>query len=80
MGYGSWGRKELDTTEATERTHTHTGSGQKPTQMGSQVLRFLPPLQGAALGLHTHTPCPGPPWILWDTALGAGSAVSDGGA
>ena len=53
VGYGSWGRKELDTTEATE--HTRTGSGQKPTQLGSQVLRFLPPLQGAALGLYTHT-------------------------
>ena len=52
MGYGSWGHKELDTTEATE--HTRTGFGQKSTQLGSQVLRFLPPFQGAALGLYTH--------------------------
>ena len=33
-GYSPWGCKELDMTEVTERTHTHTGF------LGSKTLRF----------------------------------------
>lgn len=52
------------------------GLGSKPTQLGSQVLSFLPPLQGAALGLPAHHTILGLPGCCEMLSWGAGSVVS----
>ena len=38
-GYSPWGLKELDTTEATQHTHTHRGEGRREGQYRSRGVK-----------------------------------------